>query len=275
MKTTLSLVLILFTTLLATANIAYDKNRMPNPNVTKAFKAKFPTAKQIEWKMKQNYYVAEFYVGKIETDAWFNQDGTWQMTESDLSYNGLPETIKTSFVTSEYATWKVEDVKKVERVGMETMYIVEIEKGEEDIDLYYTENGILLKGVPHEMQERLPEALPQDILTFIRQKYPQAMIIEIDREKGMLEVEIFDQKIKKEVLFDTNNQWQTTTWEVRKSNVPANIMNALKNSQYKSYRIDDIYFQQKNNNTEVYIFDLEDGDHDIKISIDAKSGNIH
>ncbi|WP_294142443.1 PepSY-like domain-containing protein [uncultured Sanguibacteroides sp.] len=274
MKTTLSLIIILMTTIVATANTVYDKHRVPDPKIVKALKTKYPDAKRVEWETKHNYYVAEFYIGNTETEAWFNQEGAWQMTQSELSYNLLPEIIKNNFITSEYATWKTEDVKKIERMGMETIYILEIEKGETEIDLYYTENGILLKRMSHSMKQHLPETLPQAVFTFIQQKYPQATIIEIDREKGMLEVEIFDNNLKKEVVFNTQDQWQTTTWEVRKNSVPASILNALQRAGYKDYRIDDIHFQQRNNGSEVYIFDLEKGNNEINLTLNAANGEV-
>ena len=274
MKTTLSLIIVFMATMIAAANTTYDKHRVPDPKIVKAFNAKYPDARHVEWETRYNYYIAEFNLGNIETEAWFTQEGVWQMTQSELSYNLLPEIIKTNFVTSEYATWKTEDVKKIERAGMETIYILEIEKGEEEIDLYYTENGILLKRMSHSMKEHLPDTLPQAVLTFIQQKYPQATIVEIDREKGMLEVEIFDSNIKKEVVFNVQDQWQTTTWEVRKNSVPASVMNTLQKMGYKDYRIDDIYFQQRNNGSEVYIFELEKGNNEIKLTLNAANGEV-
>lgn len=90
----------------------------------------------------------------------------------------------------------------------------------------------------------------------------------------MLEVEIFDSNIKKEVVFNVQDQWQTTTWEVRKNSVPASVMNTLQKMGYKDYRIDDIYFQQRNNGSEVYIFELEKGNNEIKLTLNAANGEV-
>ena len=63
------------------------------------FSAKYPNATNVEWENKYGYYVADFYDG-YEASAWFTQDGKWQMTETDIPYNALPQAVKTSFESS-------------------------------------------------------------------------------------------------------------------------------------------------------------------------------
>lgn len=67
-------------------------------------------------------------------------------TESDIPFESLPEAVKTSFNASEYARWRKEDVDKVERADMETIYVIEVEQGNQEMDLYYTEDGNLFKA---------------------------------------------------------------------------------------------------------------------------------
>ena len=78
-------------------------------NVQVAFEAKFPAVNKVEWEKKSGYYVAEF------------------------RENGA------------YADWRVDDIDKYERPG-DTFYLIEIEKGgQQDRDLFYAEDGTLLK----------------------------------------------------------------------------------------------------------------------------------
>ena len=42
-----------------------------------------------------------------------------------------------------YADWRVDDVDKLTREGMETLYVIEVEKGESELDLFYLSTGIL------------------------------------------------------------------------------------------------------------------------------------
>ena len=110
------------------------------------FSAKYPNATNVEWENKYGYYVADFYAGH-EASAWFTQDGKWQMTETDIPYNALPQAVKTSFEKSEYASWKQDDVDKLERTGVETIFVIEVENQNQEIDLYYSADGTLIKSI--------------------------------------------------------------------------------------------------------------------------------
>ena len=111
-----------------------------------AFSSKFPNAANVKWETKSGYYVADFYDG-YEASAWFTQDGKWQMTETDIPYNALPQAVKMSFENSEYASWKRDDIDKLERTGVETVFVIEVEKQNQEVDLYYSADGTLIKSI--------------------------------------------------------------------------------------------------------------------------------
>lgn len=274
MKTRLLLIFLLLTTGFAFACCSKDHNDYrPEATVIKAFETKYPKTGKVEWEQKSNYQVAEFRLNGQEAEAWFESNGTWMMTETDISLKNLPVAVQTAFNASEYKGWKVEDVDQIERVGMAVVYIIEVEQGEQETDLYYAENGALIKAVSDEdgnLQNR-PEPLSEAIKNAIATKYPNARILEVDQEKGGIEVDIIDGNIHKEVVFDKQNNWLSTSWEVREANVEATVLNAFKVSEYKSYRIDDIDFYETPAGS-YYQFEL-DGNPDIYILIDL-SGKI-
>lgn len=144
MKTTLVTALILLTTTFAFSSCK-DSSYTPPKNVVSAFKAKYPSAKRVEWEVKNTYQVAEFHIDFTEIEAWFDNNGQWVMTESDVKFSSLPVVIRNSFKSGEYGKWEVEDVDKLERAGMETIYIIEAELGEQEVALHYLENGTLVK----------------------------------------------------------------------------------------------------------------------------------
>lgn len=79
-----------------------QKRRLrPAKNIVNAFKAKYPKAKQVEWEVKNTYQVAEFREGLTEAEAWFDNNGNWMMTESDVSFRSLPAVIRNSFETGD------------------------------------------------------------------------------------------------------------------------------------------------------------------------------
>ena len=78
-----------------------------------AFSSKFPNAANVKWETKCGYYVA----------------------------------VKMSFENSEYASWKRDDIDKLERTGVETVFVIEVEKQNQEVDLYYSADGTLIKSI--------------------------------------------------------------------------------------------------------------------------------
>ena len=69
---------------------------------------KYPDAKNVQWSSKDGYTVASFYqTNDSITDkcsAWFSlSDGFWDMTEFDMPYSYLPDSVRTTFESSKYA----------------------------------------------------------------------------------------------------------------------------------------------------------------------------
>ena len=254
-----------------------DDNQPAVPQeAQRAFAEKYPSATQVEWETKSGYYVADFHDNSYEASAWFSPDGVWHMTETDIPFACLPELVKSAFEQSEYMSWTVDDVDKLERPDMETIYIIEVEKksqgSEQEMDLYYSAEGILIKAVAdmdggNDHEDLLPSQLPEIILAFINEKYPGSRLVETDMEHGMIEVEIIHDNLSKDVLFDKDNNWVSTSWDIHRSDLPATITQALAESQYSAYTIDDAeYFETPQGN--YYLLELEQGEAEVKVKID-------
>ena len=117
--------------------------------IQNAFKAKYPSATNETWEIKSGYYVAEFWENGKEPDVWFTSDAEWRMTETDLGRdkNLLPDEVRTAFESSEYKTWRTEDIDKYERPD-KTFYLIEVETaGKTDHKLFYAPDGTLIKSV--------------------------------------------------------------------------------------------------------------------------------
>lgn len=241
-----------------------------------AFTEKYPSAKNTKWENKGNYKVADFYNNNLETSAWFDSNGEWYMTETDLPFNSLPQAVKNAFQASEYSTWKIDDVDMLERKGTEIVYIIEVESQNKEVDLYYSAEGILIKSVVDSdndnYENQLPQVTPSEIEAFISEKYPQARIIEIEREKGKIEVDIIHDNKGKEVVFDTNSKWLYTSWDVRISTLPQAVANIINNTQYSGYHINDAEFYETSTGN-YYLLELEKGNSEIEIKVD-ENGNI-
>ena len=56
----------------------------PPSNITEALKQLYPAAQNIEWEMKDVYYVADCWVADDELEVWFDGNANWLMTENEL-----------------------------------------------------------------------------------------------------------------------------------------------------------------------------------------------
>ena len=115
--------------------------------VMNSFDANFSNASRAEWEKKSGCYVADFWQDGMDMSAWYNPNGEWLMTESDLGVNlsVLPQAVQDAFKSSQYANWHVDDIDKYERPN-DVFYLIEIEtKGESDRDLFFAPDGSLLK----------------------------------------------------------------------------------------------------------------------------------
>lgn len=72
----------------------------------------------------------------------------------------------------------------LERPDAGTIYVLDVENGEQDADLHYTEGGILIKEVTdgNGDNEHRPSVTPSAIKELISEMYPGATILEIDTE---------------------------------------------------------------------------------------------
>lgn len=252
-----------------------DNNYLPDQTVTKAFDEKYPGVGKVEWETKSGYEVADFHLSGNDAEAWFDNKGNWVMTKTEINFGLLPEAIRKSLRENEYQDWKYTDYDKLERSNAATVYVIEAEQGEKEVDLYYTEDGVLIKVVNDSDDDHnnfQPVIIPQAITDSINKMYAGATILEFDQEKNGFEVDILHNNIYKDVYFNTENQWVSTEWDITKDQVPAIVMNALQASEYKNYTIDDIDLIEKPEGT-FYVFDLEQGDNDVEVTFDSE-GNI-
>ncbi len=71
-----------------------ENTHLVSKEVQAAFNAKYPQAKDVEWELKGDYAVADFYWDGGEHSAWFNPlSAAWYMTETDVRYENLPEPV--------------------------------------------------------------------------------------------------------------------------------------------------------------------------------------
>lgn len=275
-------------------------NNTPPQTVVEQFYSQFPNAQNVTWEAQASgYYTASFTTPEHpqgSTKAWFSNEGKWGMTHYEISFRQLPEAIRTAFSESTYGQsgsgWQVDDeVDVLQRNGTETLYVIEVQKKENgtetEVELYYTEAGILVKEIansdPNDDYEGYLPQLPEGNIQawLAASKYKDAKIVDMEREDNGTEVELVYEGRKVEIFFDRNQQWVYTKTEYgRKAQelVPASILAAVQASEewQNGYnRIDDIDFYETQQAGNYYCFELEGAfDDDCKVYIDENGQQL-
>ncbi|MFT6503234.1 MAG: putative lipoprotein NlpE involved in copper resistance [Crocinitomicaceae bacterium] len=112
--------------------------------VEDAFNAKFPKAKHVEWeKENDTEWEAEFKLNGTDYSANFSDEGVWKETEHGIKIKQLPEAIQNT-LSSEFSEYKIEEAEMVESPDF-SGYEVEIEKGEESMEVVFDQAGKIIK----------------------------------------------------------------------------------------------------------------------------------
>lgn len=253
------------------------------------FYMKYPSAKNVRWSSKNGYTVASFYLTNDSiTDkcsAWFSlSDSFWDMTEYDLPYSFLPDSVRKAFEGSTYATspWLLDrEIEVLERADVETLYIISVENQNTSVemDLYYSADGILLKEIIDDVEgdnhaeDFLPQTPTTTIKQWIDQTFPEARIVDIETENGGTEVELVYNGMVYEILFSREQNWMYTKQEIPErqyTRLPDKVISALKTLEgFTSFAVvDDIDFYQTASSGNFYCVEIETRfDEDQKIYI--------
>jgi hypothetical protein len=111
--------------------------------VKKAFESKFSEAKKVEWeKEKDSEWEAEFEQNGIEYSANFLADGTWVETEHEIKKEEIPVAVLAK-LQLDFEGYKYDEVELSETPNGK-FYEMELEKGKEEIEVTFSEEGKLI-----------------------------------------------------------------------------------------------------------------------------------
>ena len=102
--------------------------------------------------------------------------------------------------------------------------------------------------------------------------YPQARIIEMDKDRKTIEVDIIDSNnIKRDVYFDLSFRWLRTETDIRRDALPAEVTARIA-SEYVGWYIDSTKLIDTPQGS-YYLVEIDKGEREKDIKIDA-TGNI-
>lgn len=243
---------------------------MPNETVVKAFQKQFPNAQNVTWNQKKGYDVASFTLPagtkavKQMNEAWFKPDGLCALTEIEIEdFSKLPAAVQDGYNATEFAVngWKIDDMDLLYRVDMDPVYKIEVEKeGQEDYDLLFSEDGILISAKPDmdDDDENEPIEIPQAVLDFVSAHFADAKILDLDYEGNEIEVEIISRKDEMTLCFDRKtSHFIRVEIEIEENELPQAIKDVI-NTEYAGWEVDDVYYVTFADKSVQYKVELED-----------------
>lgn len=253
-------------------------NQIPQA-VLAAFDAKYPSALHVEWEKGISYYKAEFIFNGNEVDALFALDGTWQRSETELTANQLPQTIK-NYIATNYPTNRVDDCDLIETTETK-YYVVELD-GANDADIYLKFNadgqieqaqgqggnqnqgGGQSQGGAQNSKNQIPDA----VRTAFTAQYPTAIEVEWEIKGGKYNVEFRLGANEVEAWYNTDGGWIRSETELYASQLPQAV-SAYVVSNYPSFQIDDCSFVEMPSGS-FYLIELEKkGSPDVYLKLSA------
>ena len=113
----------LLTIVFLVVGCTFEIRQAPKP-VHTAFNSKFPGATHVEWEKNLSTYKAEFYHDGHEKEAQFDGDGTWQRTQTKLSFFDVPAPVLET--AREHSHLDIDDISLHEQSkGIPAYYLIE------------------------------------------------------------------------------------------------------------------------------------------------------
>lgn len=267
MKTKVTIFLCFLLTSFIFSSCHDDDDYKPNDIVLNAFKTDFPDARKVDWKKTSEFDVADFIYQNINTEAWYTSAGNLMMKITEMTFSQLPLAIQETFNNSMYKDWIKDDIEKIERVGESVIYRMDVENDtkNKEVTLYFNENGNMLLIVDdkdHDSEVTYP--LPTKIKQYIETEYPNAIFTDIDLEKGLWEVDIWDNGLDRELVFDSKYDWVETHYYVDYTTLPIDVKNKLIAEGYTDPLMMEIDKYETATNGEYYQIEIELNDETIK-----------
>jgi hypothetical protein len=126
--------------------VSCEKSMAPNDAIGDIFNRMYPKASRVEWEIERGFYVAEFRENGYEREVWFTKNNEWVLTKTEYERN-VPSVAKQGVNNTDYKNWRIDDVDYIEMPAKNPFYIVEVERGEAEIDLYISHTGELIKEI--------------------------------------------------------------------------------------------------------------------------------
>jgi len=129
------------------AGCSRQKTIVPPPNVVAAFESRFGNDVIAKWELSADkVYVASFILSDHPVKSYFDENGKWNKTETELLSSELP-TVIVRTVLHAYGGKSISKSLQVEELDKETIYRLSLKRGGSITEVEFTPGGVIL-GTP-------------------------------------------------------------------------------------------------------------------------------
>lgn len=117
--------------------------------------------------------------------------------------------------------------------------------------------------------------IPASVVGAIRSQYPNVVVTDWDWEDdlGMYEAEFKMNGREHEAYITPEGTWVRTKTKIKRDQMPAAVMNAIRSSEYGSWRMDDFVEMDTPDKGKLYKVEVEKGNQEFYLKYDA-NGNL-
>jgi len=120
-------------------------DKVPAP-VKQSFTKMFPTTTGVIYEMEKKDYEINFMNKGVEMSANFDATGKWLETETGIKLTDIPNEVKASVIKN-FAGYKISEVAKVEKPGMEMIYEMDLKKDKDEYEAQFSLKGEVLNKI--------------------------------------------------------------------------------------------------------------------------------
>ncbi len=137
----ITLSVLLFGAVLASCAQEVRNDQIPSV-VSNTFMSKFPTATDIEWKVKDSLYKVDFEIKDVDYKAYIDMNGQLVKYKEEIRKADIPDAVKAS-IKKLYAGYRIDDAEKIVMYGKE-YYRIELESKLEDKKVLFAPDGLVI-----------------------------------------------------------------------------------------------------------------------------------
>lgn len=263
------------------------------------FTQSYPGASDVEWTVSDGYAVASFITTAARSasphhsSVWYGMDDNHKkMHSTPVAFAELPSAVSEAFKASEYGVLTpCEPAYAITRYhagNPDSIYLVKAKGALEGtvstaVRLYYTAEGALVKLASeivydesfdgdddiNKFKEWLPQTPADFVKAYIDSMYPGARYLYIHEGPDATRVKILVGHTVRTIVFDAEGAWISTTAEIDRDNIPADILAAFRSSSYAGWHIKKVVEYSTAAEGRYYMLSLENGKEKAQLRIEA------